>query len=103
MEDQQVYINRANESRTRSLRVQCWIVILLSVATAIILTVVLLLSSKIDAERRIFMGTVLGVTQVGCVLMLVVARDNVEALQHSITMSAFVCGLCLGPSIWFIQ
>jgi uncharacterized membrane protein YagU involved in acid resistance len=87
---------------SRDLRINCWVVVFLSFAGSIIFAVVLALSSKIDPERRIFMGALLGVTQACCLLMLLVARNNARILMNFITIGAFVCGLCLGPALWYI-
>lgn len=95
-------MERKTAELTRELRINCWVVIFTSLAGTILFVVVLALSTKIDAERRIFMGTILGVTQACCVLMLVVARNDPRTLTTYITICAFVSGMCIGPSIWYI-
>lgn len=101
-EARELLMERQTLDLTRDLRINCWVVVFLSVAGSVIFAVVLALSTKIDPERRIFMGTLLGVTQASCVLMLMIARNNARILMNFITIGAFVCGLCLGPALWYI-
>jgi Kef-type K+ transport system membrane component KefB len=87
---------------TRDLRVNCWVVVVLSVASTVIFAVVLALSTKVDPDRRLFMGMFLGVSQLSILAMLIIARNNARILMIFITLGAFVCGVCLGPALWYI-
>lgn len=95
-------LERATQEHSRTIRANCWAVMLMSAACTIIFVVVLALSSKVDAERRIFVGTILGVTQLCCALLLIVARNNPHTLSTFMIVCAFVSGLCVGPALWYI-
>lgn len=94
-------LERSTQAETRNVRIRCWVVIFLSLACSVVFSVAIALTSKVEGERRIFMGTILGTTQVCCVLMLMVARNSLETLNVFIIVCAFAAGLCLGP-VWCI-
>jgi len=95
-------LERATLEHSRTIRANCWAVLLLSTACTVVFAVVLVLSSKVDAERRIFVGTILGVAQVFGVLLLVVARNNPHLLGTFMIVCAFISGVCLGPVLWYV-
>jgi uncharacterized membrane protein len=94
-------LERGTREESRNLRVRCWVVIFISLAGSVIFAAALTLTSKVEAERRIFMATILGVTQLCCIMMLVVARNSVETLNVFILVCAYVAGLMMGP-VWCI-
>jgi predicted membrane channel-forming protein YqfA (hemolysin III family) len=97
--DRESLLERETQEDTRTLRIRCWAVICISVAGSIIFAVAIALSAKVESERRIFMATILGVTQLCCILMLIVARNSRETLNVFIIVCAYVAGLLMGP-VW---
>lgn len=91
-------LERQTQEETRTLRIRCWAVIFVSLAGGIVFAVAVMLNAKMETERRIFMATILGVTQVCSLLMLLVARNSRETLNVFIIVSAYVAGLLMGPA-----
>lgn len=98
--DESTRLLKKTRSYSRIVTINCRVVVVMSLACAIILGVVLVLSTTIPFERRVLTSVVVGVILFGCQLVLCVSRSDPNTLAIFTTICAFICGLCLGPAIW---
>lgn len=93
---------RQLRSTSRTISIGCSLVVVLSFACVIILAVVIAFSSTLAKEKKILLSTIMGVILLGIQLVLCVSRKDPNTLIIFSIISAFVSGLCLGLSIWYI-
>ncbi len=93
---------RQLRSTSRTISIGCSLVVVLSIACVIILAVVIAFSSSLAKERKILLSTIMGVILLGIQMVLCVSRKDPNTLIIFSIISAFISGLCLGLSIWYI-
>ncbi len=93
-----------NQSRSTSntIRVTCWVVVVASVACAIVFAVVLSVHSSLVWERRVLLMTVVAVVLISIQLILWVSRNEPTNIIIFTMVAAIVTGLCMGQTICYV-
>jgi uncharacterized membrane protein YjdF len=77
------------------------LVVVMSFACMLILAMIIVFSSVLAKEKKIFIGTIMGVLLLGIQVVLCVSRKEPNTLIIFSIISSFVSGLCLGLSVWY--
>ncbi len=92
-------ISDRHRETSRTIQINCWAVVVFTVACAIVLFAVLALHATMAYDRRVLLGTVLGVLASGVLAILGVARKDPNMLVTFSTLSSIIMGVCLGLSV----
>jgi hypothetical protein len=95
------YVGRFR-STSRTIVINSWVVVALSVLCAVFMSVVLGLNGSLTWERRVLLFTIVGVVLAGIQVVLCVSRKEPNTLIIFTTISAIVTGLCMGQIVCYI-
>jgi uncharacterized membrane protein len=94
-------MSRQLRSTSRTISIGCMLVVVMSFACMLILAMIIVFSSVLAKEKKIFIGTIMGVLLLGIQVVLCVSRKEPNTLIIFSIISSFVSGLCLGLSVWY--
>jgi hypothetical protein len=94
-------LERQMRDTSRTITINCFLVVIMSIACMVVLGVIIAVSSSLIKEKKIFLSTVMGVLLTGCQVVLCVSWKDPNTLIVFSTITAFVCGFCLGLTIWY--
>ena len=94
-------LTRQLRSTSRTISIGCSLVVVMSFACILILSVIIVFSATLTKEKKIFLGTVMGVLLLGSQVVLCVSRRDPNTLIIFSIIASFVSGLCLGLAVWY--
>ncbi len=94
-------LTRQLRSTSRTISIGCSLVVVMSFACMLILAVIIVFSSTLAKDKKIFIGTIMGVLLSGIQVVLCVSRRDPNTLIIFSIIASFVSGLCLGLSVWY--
>jgi lipopolysaccharide export LptBFGC system permease protein LptF len=100
--DKQTKLERALASNSSRMEITFWVVLVLSIICMLLMLIVIIISTTLTMERKLLLGTIVGIVLFGIQIMLCVSRKEPHSLSIFTIICAFVSGLSLGMSVWYI-
>ncbi len=101
-EEQKQSFRSQMKSTSDTISINCWLVIVLSFASILVLSVVISVSAKVSAERKIIIGTIVGSVLLIIQMILCISRKEPNMLITFSTIGAYLSGVALGWSVGYI-
>ena len=93
--------NRELEHHGRTVTVVAYICFILTLVSSVILSGIFYVSKTLDAERKSFLLSIVGICLLGFCVVMVIARRNSTTLLIFTVLSTFIGGFSLGLSIGY--
>lgn len=90
------------KSTSETISIGCWLVVVLSITSVVVLSVVVAVTAKVTSERKIILGTIVGSVLLIVQMILCIARREPNMLLIFSVIGAYLSGVALGLSIGYI-
>jgi hypothetical protein len=93
---------RQMESLSTTILINTKLVVVLDLACVCILFMVVCISKTLLLEKKIVLCTIVGVVLISINVVLCISKKMPSTLIIFSTIGAFISGLCLGLSMWYM-
>jgi uncharacterized membrane protein len=100
--DKRTKLERKMDETSTSFQIGSWFVLLFSIICLIIIVLVLIMSNTLVLQRKLLLGSIIGIMILGSQIMLYISRKEPSSLIMFIIICMGVSAFALGTCVWYI-
>lgn len=100
--DKRTKLERKMDETSTSFQIGSWFVLLFSIICLIIIILVLIMSNTLALQRKLLLGSIIGIMILGSQIMVYISRKEPSSLLMFIIICVGVSAFALGTCVWYI-